>query len=109
MALLAANPAVRELLVRPLEIRLRSLRRYLGTSAGSDSQPAAALPAAEVAAVAVMGAPMEAPPLQVVVTPSGAELDLCGVEAEAEADEAVTTMQRLASMMQDVVESTLRV
>lgn len=39
LVLLAANPATRELLVRPLAIRPQSLRRYLGSSSAAAAPP----------------------------------------------------------------------
>lgn len=108
MALLAANPAVRELLIKPLAIRQASLLRYTGAASGAAGRPKRPLPAA--AAVSAAAAP------QVVVAGAGllpgAEADLSGdalggSELEQEASEGqLAGMQRMASTVVAAVQDT---
>jgi hypothetical protein len=108
MALLAANPAVRELLIRPLAIRQASLVRYTGARGGSAAagRPKHTLPAAPAAAMVAT---------QVVVASAGlpgAEDDLSGdalnsSELEQEASKGqLGGMQRMASTVVGAVQDT---
>lgn len=88
VALLAANPAVRELLVRPLAIRHASLRRYIQRSAADKQEDAATLAAAPQVVVvsSVPGA-----------RPGTAPGDLDGYHCEEEQGEA-DEMQRQSTI-----------
>lgn len=104
--LLTSNPAVRELLVRPLAIRMVSLRRYIHNSL--PSVPEAAHPFGGSAATA--GEP------QAMAAAAGRkEADLSGM---GEGDEAaavprdgdagpLTGMQRLASTVREMAQGML--
>ncbi len=106
LALLTSNPAVRELLVRPLAIRMVSLRRYIHSSL--PSVPEAAHPFGSAAATA--GEP------QAMAAAAGRkEADLSGMgEGDDEAavpreaqDGPLTGMQRLASTVREMAQGML--
>lgn len=106
LALLTSNPAVRELLVRPLAIRMVSLRRYIHSSL--PSVPEATHPFGSAAATA--GEP------QAMAAAAGRkEADLSGMgEGDDEAavpreaqDGPLTGMQRLASTVREMAQGML--
>ena len=100
MALLAANPAVRELLVRPLAIRLGSLRRYI-ESASADA-------GGKAGSGALQRLPMTAPG---VMPAPGSEGDLSGLPgaggggggAAARAQRAATLRHLRSAALQHVL------
>ena len=113
MALLAANPAVRELLIKPLAIRQASLLRYTGASGGSAANAAAGRPKGSRRLPAAAAAATVAP--QVVVASAGlpgAEDDLSGdalnsAELDQEASEGqLGGLQRMASTVVGAVQDT---
>lgn len=117
MTLLSSNPAVRELLVRPLAIRMVSLRRYIDQSmqsVGSLPKPPPAKATSKVTPEAMAAA--AGPSAADLSGMDAADVDSIGAlgggaAAEAaerlEEEERPTRLQRFASTMQQVVGNSL--
>lgn len=97
-ALLAACPAVRELLLKPLAIRHASLKRFILASGGSDTRGTAG---AAGAGQMPRPSPFDMPPEQVLVS------DLSGdvLEAAAETLEAAGRAQQAAQLREPLQSS----
>lgn len=95
VALLAARPAVRELLVKPLAIRHASLKRFIHASGASCSASAASTGAAGEARTA-RPSPFELPPEQVLIPDLSGDL----LEAAAEALQAAEHAEHAAELLE---------